>query len=532
MKNENYKACLYLRLSKEDSENNESTSITNQRELIKQFVSTKEDITIVNERVDDGYSGTNFNRPEFQKMMTDIENNLINCVIVKDLSRLGRNFSEVSNYTEVIFPKMKVRLISVIDNYDSIKTRTLNENALLPFSNLMNEAYTNDISKKVNSTLNDKRKKGLCVSNFACYGYLKDPTDKNKLIIDEEASKIVKKIFNYKLDGLGDNSIADKLNNLGILAPYEYKKSTGSKFNCSFKSKDLALWSPIAINRILKNEVYIGNLVQGKERVRIENTHEPIIDKEVFNTIKKIISVDTRVSPKQKALYPYSGLLFCSDCNSNMIRNSSSNKYGVYVYYVCSEHKNYKNCSSHRISEIQLNETILTILKHHISNISNIEYFYKNFAETKLYIQEISIDDSTKIDKLKLDIAKYCKLKEDLYENLEDGLFDKNEYLDLKLIYDKKIEVAENELFNFKNKGLNNIAESDIDKMLIFFNNYKDLEIIDRKTAVTLIEKIIVFENKRIEIYFIHQDIYNLLIDIIKKIVDSQEKGDQNGKNK
>lgn len=232
-----FKVAMYLRLSKEDDKNIESESITNQKVMLTEFINNSEDLELISTRVDDGYSGSDFERPAFKKMIKDIEDKKINCVVVKDFSRFGRDFIEVGRYLEEIFPLNNVRFISVNDNYDSFKSRECTDNLIIPFKNLINDSYLRDISLKIRSSFDVKRKKGEFIGSFATYGYLKDTNNKNKLVVDEIASKVVQDIFKYRLEGLSADKIAKKLNNENILSPMEYKKSIGLNIITSFKRK-------------------------------------------------------------------------------------------------------------------------------------------------------------------------------------------------------------------------------------------------------------------------------------------------------
>ena len=257
-----FKTSLYLRLSKEDEKVGESESIINQKIMLTDFVNSKDDLELVSIKVDDGYSGGNFERPAFKELMEDIKNRKINCIVVKDFSRFGRDFIEVGRYLEEIFPFMNVRFISVNDNYDSFKNNDSLDNLLIPFKNLINDSYLRDISLKIRSSLDVKRKNGDFIGSFVTYGYLKDPKNPNKIIVDDVASKVVKEIFKYRINGFSADKIAKKLNENGILTPMDYKKSIGLNFNTSFKKNVKCKWTAKAIFRILENPIYIGILEQ------------------------------------------------------------------------------------------------------------------------------------------------------------------------------------------------------------------------------------------------------------------------------
>jgi DNA invertase Pin-like site-specific DNA recombinase len=219
----NYNACIYARLSRDDGDKLESYSITNQKALIRDFLSKHPEIHVVSEKTDDGYSSVNFDRPAFQEMMDEIRSGKVNCVVVKDLSRFGRNYIEAGNYIERVFPFMGVRFIAINDSYDSLD-KNQSDSLIIPFKNLINDAYCKDISVKIRSQLEIKRKKGQFIGAFAVYGYLKDEEDHNKLVVDTFASEVVRAIFKWKLEGMSQGRIADKLNIQGVLCPMEYDK--------------------------------------------------------------------------------------------------------------------------------------------------------------------------------------------------------------------------------------------------------------------------------------------------------------------
>ena len=244
----------------------ESDSIVNQRAMIRDYVRTRKEFCVVDEYVDDGYSGSNFERPDFKRLYEDLQSGAVNCVIVKDLSRFGRNYIEVGRYLERLFPLMGVRLIAINDNYDSADEHRNSDAIIVPIKNLMNDAYCRDMSVKIKTQLEAKRKRGEYVGNFVVYGYRKDVKNRNRLVVDKEAAEIVKQIFTWKLEGMSDQGIADKLNGIGVASPLEYKLQNGSHISENFKRNETAAWSSKAVFRILHNEIYTGTLVQGKQK--------------------------------------------------------------------------------------------------------------------------------------------------------------------------------------------------------------------------------------------------------------------------
>lgn len=244
----------------------ESDSIANQRTLLEAYAADHPELCIVDEFVDDGYSGSNFERPAFQRLFQELEQGTINCVLVKDLSRFGRNYIEVGRYLERIFPVMRVRLIAVTDNYDSQSAWKNSDSIMVPMRNLLNDAYCRDISVKIKSQLAVKRKRGDFVGSFATYGYQKDPDNHTKLIVDELAAETVQNIFCWKIGGMSNQGIANRLNAEKVPSPAARKLQSGAKLSLHFRKSDEPPWSAKAVDRILHNEVYTGKLVQGKTR--------------------------------------------------------------------------------------------------------------------------------------------------------------------------------------------------------------------------------------------------------------------------
>lgn len=299
------KVGIYIRLSNEDDTQGESNSVSNQRELLKEFVANQKDFELVNEYVDDGYSGTNFNRPGFKLMMEDIENKIINTVVVKDLSRLGRNYIEVGKYLEEVFPEKNIRFIAVQDNIDSFKDPDSTSSLMVSFKNLINDEYARDMSKKTISSLNAKKLDGKYMGSLVPFGYIKDPKDKHKLIIDKKSAQIVKLIFNMALSGKNSLEIADYLNTRDFLTPKQYKLKYGinkTKNENTIEKIKNTKWTQTQVSYILRNEVYTGTLVQNKLRklsykmkkivrnpeekiIRTYNAVEPLITKKNFDWI-------------------------------------------------------------------------------------------------------------------------------------------------------------------------------------------------------------------------------------------------------
>ena len=322
LSNQTFKAAAYLRLSKEDADiqKSESDSISNQKALIRNFVKDNPDIEIENFYVDDGFTGLLFDRPAFQQMLSDITAGRINCVIVKDLSRFGREYINAGKYMQKMFPNMGVRFIAVNDNYDSLNCDDQTQGIVLSIKNLMNDNYCRDTSIKIRSILEAKRQNGDFVTNFCPYGYKKCADNHNKIEVDEFSGAVVQDIFKWLLDGFSLYKIAEKLNAMGIKTPMDYRLEKGEKINTHFKKNEIAEWSHNIVRRIAENPVYIGTLIQGKsttpnyklkknivikdmeEWAIVENNHEPLIDERIFYVVQRLLRLDMRTSPKQDKL--------------------------------------------------------------------------------------------------------------------------------------------------------------------------------------------------------------------------------------
>lgn len=393
-----YKVAAYIRLSKKEYSNEkESNSITNQKLIIDNYLKEHREYKLVDYYIDDGYSGTNFDRPEFQRMLEDIKNKKIDVILIKDLSRLGRNYIETGNFVEVVFSAMGVSVISVDENYE-IDSSDYYSDDYLALKNLFNDMYAKDISKKVRSSLIVKKQNGEFVGKLAPYGYIKDPKDKHKFLIDKNVSHIIRKIFDMILDGKSRRQVTDFLNDNDILTPSEYLNLN--------KNEDVSVmkkWNSEMVNTILKNENYTGTLLQGKRRklnyrlnkqIQLEkenwiitpNHHEAIISKEKFDKVQDILNRQAKVN-KDGSIGILSGFLKCKCCGGNMIKRTSKER----VYYYCSNHYRNKTCENNEsISENKLIEIINE--KLNLSNITRLE------LENKVKCIYIDKNKNVKID--------------------------------------------------------------------------------------------------------------------------------------
>ena len=527
-----WNATLYLRLSRDDGDKEESNSITGQRELLRDYISQRPELREFAVRVDDGFSGSTFERPNFQKMIEDVKAGRTDCIIVKDLSRFGRNYLDAGEYIEKIFPFLGVRFIAVNDHYDSLGDKKASDDLIIPFKNLINEAYCRDISVKIRSQLEIKRKNGQFLGSFATFGYLKDEQNKNKLAVDEYAADIVRDIFKWKLEGVSPQDIADTLNKLGILSPMEYKRSLGMKFTTSFKTNTKALWSAGTVIRILKNPIYTGVLVQGKETtpsykvhkritkdesewIVIEDSHEAIITKIDFNSVQKILKLDTRRSPDDEAVQLFSGMVFCGDCGASMVRKTVPAGGRKYIYYVCSAHKQDKSCSPHRMRDTVLEGIVLDSLKQHIREVVDMSELIEITDTAPLRTAQAQ-KVQRQLDKKHEEYEKLQKLLMSLYENLTDGIIDREEYARLKQSFairadetEKQMDALRESLTDIQNNGTENAWTDE-------FIKRQGLTALDRAVVVALIDKILIHSDDVVEIIYRWQDEFAWQIDILR----------------
>ncbi len=535
-----YSVAVYLRLSRDEmtlknkdkqERNNrtESNSICFQRELAYSFIRNNKDMKLFDTYIDDGHSGVDFDRPAFKRMIHDIKAGLVNCIIVKDLSRFGRDYIETGRFIQKIFPMLNVRFIAINDSFDTLTADFNETSVVLPVKNFVNDSYCRDISWKVKSQQKVKRENGEFIGAFAVYGYKKDKENKNLLVIDEYAAKIVQNIFAWKLEGYSFGAIADKLNAQGILSPMEYKKSKGENFQTGFYTKNITKWSAMAVKRILVNEVYTGNLVQGKsekinykvkksimkpknEWICVKNTHQPIICMEDFKNVQKLLSTDSRAIQGQKNSHIFSGLLFCGDCMETMTRRVNHYHGKKTIYFICQKNNKGQGCSRHSMKEEQLKAIIYKCLKVQALIMVDKRNVFDAIKELKVDAQQMVSYDRER-SRLKKEQEKYFDLKDHLYQDWKEGILSKEDFLDLKKIYKEKYtgfqKMIEQQERRIQELFCENLASNE---QLEKLKTETALIEINREVLIHFIERIIVYENKRLCIEFRYQELFDKVI--------------------
>lgn len=549
MNKKQFLAAMYLRLSRDDSDvgdvtdregnlKSESNSIGNQRELIRAFIHEQQDMELYDIYVDDGFSGSNFDRPEFKRMISDIEAGKVNCVIVKDLSRFGRDYIESGRYIQKIFPALSVRFIALTDHYDSFQADVSESGIILPVKNFINDSYCRDISTKVKSQFEVKRKNGECIAPFAPYGYKKAENDKSRLVPDEYAADIVRKIFAWKIEGMAISAIAEKLNGLGVLSPKEYKKSTGN-YKGGFSGAVKSEWSSSTIKRILTNETYLGHMVQGKkekinyklkksvdkpreEWIKVENTHEAVISEDQFQIVQNLLKVDGRVSPVTEKNSLFTGILFCGDCGEQMIKRTNRYKDTCKVHYICSTKNRGDGCSRHSIEEEQLKEIVAEMLRHYANCFLEEKQMFEKALEMETNFESIVCYD-TEIARLKEEQDKYYSLCSALHEDLRQGVVTKEEFE--RLHGDFKRKASEFEEAQKKQEDMikelfkNGVISA---ARLKTMQEGSELKEIDRHTLCSMVKAIRVFENKRLEVEFYYMNQYRIMREVNEKMKEQK----------
>ena len=521
-------ACMYLRLSREDGDSTESNSISNQRQIIKSYARDN-DFKVVAEYVDDGFSGSNFDRPKFKKMIQDLEEKKFKTIIVKDLSRFGRDYIESGKYLQKIFPEKGIRFISVNDNYDSENADVSDTHLILPIRNFINDSYCRDISMKVKSSKEIKRKNGEFIGAFAPFGYKKDSKNKHKLVVDTEVSHIIERIFNMKIDGYSSKAIADFLNSIGCVTPSKHKENSGDNHTTGFIVKD-SKWDAKMVNRIITNKVYIGVLEQGKTRklnykskrevevneedwIVINDSHKPIISKSIYALANKMMLRDV----KQSADIPHilSGMLYCKDCGSSMVRRKVKSKSGYNIFYICSHYNNKGDCTRHSIKEDYLLDMTLFALKDYL----------KKYNELLSQVNKLDVSKVTfniDFEGLNSEKRKYERLRQSLYMDLEDELITSEEFERFRKNYLIKIREIEKQIATKKNI-LANLKEKMKNKdSLVSEIVPTDLSSLNRLTIVSFIDRIEIGENNEINFVFNNLETVNLLKTLIKEENESK----------
>ena len=510
----------YIRLSKEDllRGRDESNSVINQRLLLEQYHQTHMDEFYEGDEsdvyVDDGKTGTDTDREDFQRLLADVYSGKINCVIVKDLSRLSRNYTDAGNLIENLFVRLNIRFISLAEGVDSYRNPDSVSNIIVPITNVMNDQYCYQTSKKIRQVFDYKRRNGQYIGSFAPYGYIKDPKDKHQLIVDEDAAENVKQIYALCLQGTTKRHISFYLNEHGVPSPTAYRRAKGLPVS---STSDDPMWGDRAIWNILTNPIYTGDLVQGRRRVKsykvheieavpedewvtVPDTHEAIIDKESFEKVQALLKRDTRSAPKSRELHLFSGFLRCADCGKAITRSQS----GKNVYYACSTYKNRSRlaCSMHSIKHNRLEAAVLFAIQQQVHlAVSYSELVARINSAPIKKSQSFRLDDL--INTKERELAKVTRYKQSLYQDWKDGEITQQEYRTMKADYEQQSQRLSDILVRLtaERAELANGVDQE-HPALVAFMKFENIDSLSREILIELIDHIKVYENGNISVRF------------------------------
>ena len=515
----NSKVGLYMRLSRDDEKIGESQSIENQREILQRFIQSQ-GIHNVREYVDDGYSGTTFNRPEVQRLLEDAKHGKIDTIVVKDLIRFGRNYIEVGMYIDYVFPAHNIRFIALEDNVDSLDAESMGM-GMMPIMNVFNEWHAANTSKKNKAVFEARAKAGHYMSWRAPYGYIAGTDEKRLPVIDEPAAKVVRKIFEMRVNGISPNQIAKALNAEGIPTPTDYRKE---KYGVNFRKGVTHFWSPEPIREILKNPIYCGDLVQRKETtvsyknkkrvnrpekewVVIKNTHEPIVSRELWNKVQAIMkSSSTGRITKQGVTLPLSGLLYCADCGSKMqfsrTRKSlkqTKDSYCVTERYVCGAYNRIGQgcCTSHNIPRKVIEEIVLSDIRAKaklvLADEEKVRQEYLLIKDRKLHKSKQKQENLLKLDRKRL--TELDKLLQAIYEDKVLGKVSEELCLNLMEKYQAEKTILQERIAKSEEENNKRIKDgADVDEFMKRIKKYMDIKRLTREICVELIECVTIDE--------------------------------------
>lgn len=530
-----WRMAAYIRLSKEDLQKIKkgldcSNSVANQQGMLHDFYeSHMEELESYTEYVDDGHTGTDTDREHFQDMMADIMSRKINCVVVKDLSRLARNYSDAGSLIDNLFVQLGVRFISLAENVDSYLDPDSVSDIKVPITNVMNDNYCFQTSKKIRQVFDYKRRNGQYIGSFAPFGYVKDPDDKHQLLVDPDAAEVVKLVYSLFLQGSSKRAVSLYLNEHGIPSPAAYRRIKGLPVSSAVG--DDPMWSARMIHEVLTNEIYTGDMVQGRHRVksykvhqietvpeeewvRVPNTHEAIIVRETFDKVQGLMKRDTRTSPQGRQVHLFSGFLRCADCGKAVTRSVS----GRHVYYACSTYKNRSRtaCTMHSIKHNRLKAAVLFAIQQQV-------HLAVSYAETVTRINTAPVKkcQSKRLDDLiaakERELAKVTRYKQGLYQDWKDGEITREDYHNMKADYERQTITLTAVLKNLtaERAELANGVDNE-HPALVAFMRYQNIDELTRDILVELVDYIKVYENGNISVRFKFADELRKIVEYIE----------------
>lgn len=444
----------YIRLSVEDNRN-KGDSLDTQRSILQNYIAVTPELKLHDFYIDNGTTGTNFERPAFKKMLADAERGIINCIIVKDLSRFGRNAIDTGYYIEKYLPMLKVRFIAVTDGFDTFNANP-GDGIMLPLKNMINEAYALDISKKIKAQQRQAMKSGEFIGARPPYGYLKSPDNCHKLVVDEIAAPVVRQIFEWAYEKVGVNSIVRRLNESGITTPSHYRRELGLISHENLVGN--GAWQTMTVNRLLTDEVYVGDMVQGKSRstchkqtavpenewIRVQNTHEPIISREVFNAVQTYRKEVAKEAVKhRKAPYTeniFKGKIFCGHCGGALHRQRCQRRKtdDIYVFHCLSNSRKARgSCVPYMLPEEELTASVFDMIQKHADAVIGKSI---KLRKNQTVVEAGRTAVKSELAAVRQEIDKDNRLLKSLYESLVTGIITSDEYRQMRSDYETRIE--------------------------------------------------------------------------------------------
>lgn len=505
-----WNAAFYCRLSREDGDKPESNSIAGQKRILEEYAERRDDLRCAGVFQDDGYTGTNFERPGFQAMLGEIEAGRVDCVMVKDLSRFGRDYIDTGQYLERWFPSRGVRFIAVGDGIDRVGE---DYDLLLPFKNVFNEHYARDISQKVRSSVRAKQEKGLFVGAFASYGYRKVPGDRNRLEVDPVAAAVVRRIFALYEGGMGKLGIAGELNREGIPCPSEYKRLCGEHYRNGQRGEATTYWTYATIHRMLQNRMYAGMMEQGKApragmhgRAKrqevsrwaiVPGTHEAIIPPEQFQRVQELLGRRARQPAFQKNVSPFAGFLRCGDCGRAMSKTVK----GRNVYYQCGSYKRYGRavCTRHSISHRELEGIVLGDLNRILGAVGDLGRLVREALPVRADRQT----EEPQRERLQKGLERLYRLKKAAYEDYREGILTKEDFLRYREDYERQERALSAQMEQAAERKKADGTEGAWGKKLLESGK---ITVLDRAVVTELIDEILVFEDGVVEVTYAFAD--------------------------
>ena len=533
-----YKTAAYVRLSVEDSGKPGADTIEGQKALLTAYIEQQSDLELTALFCDNGRTGTDFDRPQFEKMMEEVRKGRVNCIVVKDLSRFGRNYKETGNYLERIFPFLGVRFIAVNDNFDTLTAERTQDGYIVPLKNLINEVYSKDISKKIDAALTVKQQRGEFIGAWAPYGYRKDPDDKHHLIINEETAPTVRQIFKWRLEGISVVQIARKLNDAGILSPSAYLYETGEVKTEKYKG---VLWQGQIIKSILAHPVYIGHMVQGRKKqsfyegkqqtrvdkadwIIVRNTHVPIIDDETYEAVQQI--AQQRKTEYHERLGKFSHLehsenllqklVWCPNCKRPMVRYKNvSHGQKLWYTYICPGHANDPaRCPFVSIREEDVVDVVFATLQAQIAIAADLEEVIKKLNAEPDFRRQRSAANA-KLEAARRTLKRNQSLYDSLYQNYVEQLMSEQEYVTLKSRYRAEAEEAERLIALLEQEQHESKVYTAENRFLTEFRAFTGTDTLTKEMASALVERIYVDADRSMDIRLRYRDEYMALLKFI-----------------